>query len=226
MKYSFNQDKTGVVFANAKDLNASYKDLCAVCDAIRYRTVGSAMDVLNEVSKGEMAIRFRRHNRYMGGRHELAGGTGRFPKKCASIVRKVLVNAYANAKNKGYEPEMMHVIHASANQTLIAPRAPPRGVRRSVSSGGYGYTTMRKSNLEFSQVEIGISSKYKDRMGKNSVRLIDMFAAKSRRAEEKNVSKPKAKTERKQAVVKKAEVKTEAKSGAVKTEAAKVAVKS
>lgn len=216
MAYSFNLERSDVVFASMKDINASYKDLCAVCDAIRYRTVGSAMSVLDEVSKGKMAIRYTRHNRYMGSRHELAGGTGRFPKKCAAIVRKVLVNASANAKNKGYEPDMMHVIHASANQTLIAPRAPSKGVRRSVSSGGYGYTTMRRSNLEFAGVEIGISSKYKDRLGENSVRLVEMFAAKSKRADEKSASKPKAKE---------AKAGKPQKQAAKKTEAAKVAVK-
>jgi hypothetical protein len=155
--------------------------------------------VLDEAQKGTMAIRYTRHNRYMGSRHELAGGTGRFPKKCAAIVRKVLVNACANAKNKGYSPDVMHVIHASANMTLIAPRPPSKGVRRSVSSGGYGYTTMRRSNIEFAKVEIGISSKYKDRLGKNAVRLVEMFAAKSKRADEKVMKKPKAKVAQAQA---------------------------
>ena len=214
MAYSYNLERGDVVFASMKDINASYKDLGAVCDAIRYRTVGSALDVLDAASKGEMAIRYTRHNRYMGSRHELAGGTGRFPKKCAAIVRKVLVNASANAKSKGYEPDMMHVIHASANKTLIAPRAPSKGVRRSVSSGGYGPTTMRRSNLEFAMVEIGISAKYKDRLGKNSIRLVEMFAAKSKRAGEKLAATPKAKPKQAQATVKKTEAavaKTEAK---------------
>ena len=185
MAYSFNMDRSDVVFASMKDINASFKDLCAVCDAIRYRRVDNAMGVLDDAAAGAMVIKYTRHNRYMGSRHEIGGQKGRFPMKCAAIVRKVLVNAYANAKNKGYDPDSMHVIHASANKTIIAPRAPPKGVRRSVSSGGYGYTTMRTSNLEFARVEIGISNKWEGKLGKNAERLVRFFSDKSGKADEK-----------------------------------------
>ena len=40
-----------------------------------------------------------------GIRHELGGKKGRWPKKCAGLVRKVLVNAVANARNMGEDPE-------------------------------------------------------------------------------------------------------------------------
>ena len=155
MKYSYNLESKEVVFAHAKDINASFKDLCAVCDSIRYRPVPSALGVLDGVIKEGRAIEFRRHNKYMGSRHELGGKKGRFPIKCSALVKKVLVNAYANAKNKGQDPEMMYVVHASANKTQEIPRRPPKGVR----AVGGSRPSIRTSNIEFAKIEIGIASK-------------------------------------------------------------------
>lgn len=157
MKYSFNIKKNDVIFAGAKDINASFKDLGAVCDAIRYRSVGQALSILDGVVDNGKAIEFRKHNKYMGSRHELGGKKGRFPKRCAAVVRKVLINASANARNRGYEPDSMFVVHAAANKTLIFARMPPKGVRVT-TTGGYGPVPYRRSNLELARVEIGLSS--------------------------------------------------------------------
>ncbi len=161
-KYSYNMDRKDIVFSVESGLNASFKDLCAVCDYIRYRNASAAIAMLEKVSKGDIPIEFKRHNKYMGSRHELGGKKGRYPKKCAKMVRKVLINACANAKNKGMDVDSMYVVHAAPNKTIIIPRTPPKGVR-AVRSGGYGYTTMRKSNIELAKIEIGIA--YKDASG-------------------------------------------------------------
>ena len=42
MNYSFNIKGDDFVFAQSYDINASYKDLGAVCDAIRYLRAESA----------------------------------------------------------------------------------------------------------------------------------------------------------------------------------------
>jgi hypothetical protein len=75
--------------------------------------------------------------------------------KSAGIVKKVLTNAMANARNKGFEPDVMFVIHAAANKTEIAQRAPSKGVL--YMGAGYGYATARRSNIEFAKVEIGLA---------------------------------------------------------------------
>lgn len=158
MKYSYNQNREGVVFAGVNDINASFKDLCNVCDAVRHKQVPDALNILEAASKGTMALEFRRHNKYMGSRHELGGKKGRWPKKCAALVRKVLVNASANAKNKGEDPDPMYVVHAAANKTTIIPRRPPKGIR-TVRTGGYGYSPTRRSDMELARIEIGIAYK-------------------------------------------------------------------
>jgi ribosomal protein uL22 len=156
IRYSYNKDRTGVIFAGVKDINASFKDLCNVCDSIRNTPVTTATALLEKVEAGDQAIIFRRHNRYMGDRHELGGKKGRWPKKCAGFVRKVLVNASANARNMGEDPEAMVVVHASANKTTTIPRRPPKGIRY-VRTGGYGYVPTRRSDMELAKIEIGLA---------------------------------------------------------------------
>ncbi len=155
MRYSFNRDKTDIIFAQAKDINASYKDLGVVCDAIRYKSVLKAISILDSVKEG-VPILYKKHNKYMGSRHELHGRKGRYPIKCAALIKKVLVNAQANARNKGFEPDSMFVVHAAANKTLIAPRRPSKGAL--FTTRAYGYAVARSSNLELAKIEIGISN--------------------------------------------------------------------
>ena len=173
MKYSYNNGGK-VILAGESGLNASFKDLCSVCDSIRHRRATDALSILEITSKGERPILYRRHNKYMGSRHELGGNKGRYPKKCAAIVRKVVVNAIANARNSGEDPDSMYVVHASANKTIIVPRSPPKGVRS--MSGGYGYGSARRSNIELAKVEIGLAYRGTKGLGKRTARVIEAIA--------------------------------------------------
>ncbi len=193
MKYSYNQNRTNVVFAHMKDVNASFKDLGAVCTAIRYRTVPNAMEILDDTIYRGRPILYRRHNAHMGSRTELGGRKGRYPKKCAQIIKKVLVNAAANATNKGFEPEAMFVVHAAANKTMIARRGPSKGAIF-VSGGTYGYMTSRRSDLEFAKVEIGISAMDDKVLGQAALSKMKMF----QKAAQKR-PKPKAEAPKKEA---------------------------
>lgn len=179
--------------ASAHDINASFKDLCAVCDAVRYKPVTSALKVLDSVIDNNAPIEYRRHNKYMGSRHELQGKKGRYPIKCAQIVKNVIVNASANARNKGEDPESMYVVHAAANKTFIARRGPSKGVR-AVAAGGYGYTSLRTSNLEYAKVEIGLADKDAKGLG---TRMKRALKAVSRR--EKVIKQPEKKQQPKAA---------------------------
>ncbi len=154
MEYSFNRDRDGIIFAHMKDINASFKDLCAVCDSIRYKPVPVALSILESEENGR-AVLYRRHNAHMGSRHDLGGKKGRYPIKCAGIVRKALLNAMANSRNKGFEPDVMFVVHAAANKTNIMRMGPPKG--KLFIGGSYGYATSRHTDLEFAKLELGIA---------------------------------------------------------------------
>jgi ribosomal protein uL22 len=201
MNYSYNKDREGVVFAGVKDINASFKDLCAVCDSIRGTPVPAATMLLEKVERGKLPILYKRHNRYMGDRHELGGKKGRWPKKCAAFVRKVLVNAAANARNTGEDPDSMFVVHAAANKTQIIPRRPPKGIRY-VRTGGYGYVPTRRSDMELARIEIGIAyPKGQKRPEKKAVQPKPKQEAKPQpQQEKKSAAQPRATEMPKQAI--------------------------
>ncbi|MGC8649146.1 MAG: 50S ribosomal protein L22, partial [Candidatus Micrarchaeia archaeon] len=154
IKYSFNQKSKDIAFASLKDINANFKDLIAVCDSIRYKSLPLALESLDYVINDKKPILYRKYNKYMGARHELNGRKGRTPIKCAKIVRKVLINAMANADNKGMDVDSLYVVHASANKGVIARRYPPKGA---LFAGGEN-PRVRHSDLEFAKVEIGLST--------------------------------------------------------------------
>ncbi len=189
MKYSFNAKGTRLSLAMAKDLNASYKDLGAVCDSIRYKPVESALTFLEGVSSGKEPVLFRRHNKGMGSRHELGGKKGRYPKKCAAMVRKVLLNAVAGARGKGYDESSLFVVHASANKTQILRRNPSRGML--YHSDSYGYATLRHSDVELAKVEIGVAEPQDVSMGPRAAQTMK----RERRAFEARVAKEGHKTQ-------------------------------
>lgn len=154
MAYSFNRDRKGIVFASTSNINASFKDLAIVCNAIRYKNAEDAGALLEEILNQKRPVFYSKYNKYMGSRHELGGQKGRYPKKCAAIVKKVLTNAMANAEGKGESPQDMYVVHASANKTIILPRMAPKGELRLGHSMGRGSTRM--TNLEFARVELAL----------------------------------------------------------------------
>ncbi len=179
--YSFNQDRKDIVFASLRDVNASYKDLKAVCDAIRYKSTDDAMQILDSVIKLEKPVRFRHNNKYMGSRHELGGNKGRWPRKCAMIVKKLLNNALASAKSKGVDAFDMYVVHSSANKMLVVSRTPSKGTI-AFGLGRYGPGSTRFSDLEFAKIELGITSDYN--------RLSKTIRQKVGKAEKKQRKKP------------------------------------
>jgi ribosomal protein L22 len=197
LRYSFNAERKDVILVGEKDINASRKDLCAVVDAIRYKSVKTAMDTLDDVITGGMPIYFRTNNKGMGSRHELGGRKGRYPKKCAAIVKKVLTKAVSTAKNRGISEDTLFVVHAAANKTMIINRSPSKGVS-SFGRGMYGYGSPRRSNIEFAKVEIGVSANA-DMLSKNASQKVE----RERRALLQAAAKEKAKLQAKQAVKKK-----------------------
>ena len=124
--YSLNFDKDGSAFARLEGVNASFKDLSAVCGNIRRKETDWVIEFLEKASKGEIPVRYRKHNKKLGHRRELGGKKGRYPKKAAKIILKVLKSAIANGLQKGLG-ETYRVFHASATKKQIYPRMAPKG---------------------------------------------------------------------------------------------------
>jgi ribosomal protein uL22 len=124
------KDESKVAKARVEDVDASFKDLIAVCDNIRLRRTDIAVDMLEKASKGLIPLRYWKHNTHMGHRHELMGQKGRYPKKAAGIVLKALKSVIANARIKGLGEDRLIVIHAAANKQNIYRRLQPKGLRK------------------------------------------------------------------------------------------------
>ncbi len=162
-----------MVLGQKTNINASYKDLSAVCAAIRYKPYEQALYVLESITEGN-PIEYKRHNKGMGSRPELGGKKGRTPAKCAKEVRQVLINAGSNAASKGLDKTSLFVVHACANKMFTASRRPSKGRQYGSPYGRYGFNTMAHSDLEFSKVEIGVSqSPEKLKLGKRTHEIIN-----------------------------------------------------
>ncbi|MFP3278697.1 MAG: 50S ribosomal protein L22 [Candidatus Micrarchaeota archaeon] len=199
MRYSFNiKNAENIVLAQRYDIDASYKDLAAVCDAIRYMNAGAALDKLDRLIAMEMPIEYKRHNKHMGARHELGGRKGAYPIRAAKEVRLALINAIANANNKGLSGEDLYIVHATANKTRILRRYPSRGTL-AWGRGMYGRASIMHSDLEYAKVEIGLASKDEAWLTKSMKYFIkkkeleDMLSKKEREKNKKEKSESKEK---------------------------------
>ncbi len=127
-QYGFNKKSQYSEKQTAKaqqyNIDASYKDLCAVCDNIRDMPAQEGVDYLNAVLEG-FPVQYRRWNRHLGHRKELNGRKGRYPVKAAKFVLGVLNNAIANATGKGLDN--LVIIHSAANKQTVYPRLQSKG---------------------------------------------------------------------------------------------------
>ncbi len=166
MEYSFNLKRDNFVFAQKYEINASFKDMGAVCDAVRYLKAHDALEVIDRMMNMQRPILFRRHNKGMGSRSELGGKKGAYPIKAGKNVRVVIINAIANANSRGLDGDDMYIIHACANKTHIESRQPSKG-SLAWGRGMYGRSAMMHSDLEYAKVEIALGTGDEEELTKN-----------------------------------------------------------
>lgn len=127
-KYGFKgYESPELAKAQQYNIDASYKDLCAVCSNIHGMDAMIATTYLEKAARQEIPVEYRRWAKHLGHRRELGGRRGRYPQKAARYVLQVLKNAIANANAKGLIAPA--VIHASANKQMVYPRMQPKGRR-------------------------------------------------------------------------------------------------
>lgn len=177
--YSFNIGGD-FVKAQKSGVNASYKQLSIVCNAIRYTRVSKAIDTIDKVIAMQMPILFSKYNKHMGARHELHGRRGAYPIKAAKEIKVVLQNAVANAEGKGIgSAEEMFIVHASANKTQTISRQPSKG-SISWGRGMYGRSAMMHSNIELAKIEIILGTGEEKELSKNMKYFIKKKDVKAR----------------------------------------------
>jgi large subunit ribosomal protein L22 len=120
-------DPEKTVKASGRELRVSHKHAREVCRTIKGMMLTQAKDFLKDVMEKKKAVPFRRYNKKAGHRRGLEkASAGRYPIKAADRILKVLINAEANAENKGLDTDKLRIIHAAAYPGMKIKRFTPR----------------------------------------------------------------------------------------------------
>jgi len=124
------RDEPGVTVARARgiELPISPKKTYEVLNAIRGLPVDRARSILEGVLALERPIPFRRYNQETA--HKKATGPGRYPKKVAKNVLKLLESAEENAEYEGLDTDRLFVRVASSARGRIRKASMPRAQGR------------------------------------------------------------------------------------------------
>ena len=125
------QTRSGETVARARaiELPVSPKKTYEVMNAIRGLSVERARALLEDVVAERRAIPFRRYNQETA--HHTGTGPGRFPKKIARQVLKLLANAEANAEYEGMDTDNLVIAVAACARGRILKTHMPRAHGRS-----------------------------------------------------------------------------------------------
>jgi len=124
------RDEPGVTVARARgiELPISPKKTYEVLNAIRGLPVDRARSILEGVLALERPIPFRRYNQETA--HKKATGPGRYPKKVAKNVLRLLESAEENAEYEGLDTDRLFVRVASSARGRIRKASMPRAQGR------------------------------------------------------------------------------------------------
>ncbi len=156
LKYSIEVDEKKEAKSQAHDLDASWKDFTNICRAIKNKSVEESRKILDGAISMKMPIRYVMHNTGLGHRSQLGGKKGRFPKKEAKIMLKLLGNAVSNANQKGLDEKKLFVKFAAANKQNTMKR-----YRKFWATGatlGYGKQAVW-ANYETCKVELVLAQR-------------------------------------------------------------------
>ncbi len=164
-EYAIDFDPAKSARAQAFDIDASYKDMTQVCQAIEGKSVKSAIEMLDKAISMERPIAYRQHAKGIGHKKTLGGKKGRYPKKECKLISALIQNAVASALAKGLEDKDLVLLHCQAYKQNTFPR-----YRREFASShtlGYGkqavfasYTTAR--------MELAVGTKDAKRVAKKT----------------------------------------------------------
>jgi len=183
-KYGFQGNEESTARAQLYNIDASWKELTAVCSGIRGMDSEIATIFLEKVKKMEIPVRFAKHSKRMGHRRELGGAKGRYPQKAARFVLQVLKNAVANASSKGILNPV--VIHASATYQSKYPRIQSKGRR---SRGDYETSRVEIVVGEMAKLQEEKSKEEKEKITKKMIEKVVKNESKITKTEEKKSEK-------------------------------------
>ena len=120
-------EEANIARVHAKNLSISTKHAIEISNFIRGKTLKFSKDKLQSVINGTFAIPFRRFNRDMGHKPNIAAG--RYPQKAAKAILELLASLESNALNKGLNVEQLYIKQIIPNKAS-RPWHPSRLLRR------------------------------------------------------------------------------------------------
>ena len=140
-KYSIqglDPDRTAI--ASGRDLRVSHKAAREICHYVRGMKLEKAKDVLQEVVELKRPVPYLRHKKKVAHRKGVEGfDAGRYPKKAAEAILKVLDQVEANAEFKGLYSDRLKIIHIASHKGRVIRNYIPRAFGR--SSPYFNYLT-------------------------------------------------------------------------------------
>jgi len=126
LKYAYvPQNQAKIAKACGKDIDVSFKKAVVVCDKLRGMDLDDAMALLEAVAALEQPIPFTKYNK--GTSHKPGLGVGKYPRKAAEAILRILKNAQTNAEYKGLDTEKLQLINIQANKGPSRRRRKPKG---------------------------------------------------------------------------------------------------
>ena len=125
--------ESGVSVARARGVEVpiSPKKSYEILNAIRGLPVDRATTILEEAIALRHAIPFRRYNQETA--HHVGTGPGRYAKKVAANVLKILENARENAEYEGMDADRLYVKVAASSRGRIRKASMPRAHGRATA---------------------------------------------------------------------------------------------
>ncbi len=140
-KYSIqglDPDRTAI--ASGRDLRVSHKAAREICHYVKGMRLEKAKDVLQEVVALKRPVPYRRHKKKVAHRKGVEGfDAGRYPKKAATAILKILDQVEANAEFKGLYSDRLKIIHIASHKGRVIRNYIPRAFGR--SSPYFNYLT-------------------------------------------------------------------------------------
>jgi len=140
-KYSIqglDPDRTAI--ASGRDLRVSHKAAREICHYVKGMRLEKAKDVLQEVVALKRPVPYRRHKKKVAHRKGVEGfDAGRYPKKAAAAILKILDQVEANAEFKGLYSDRLKIIHIASHKGRVIRNYIPRAFGR--SSPYFNYLT-------------------------------------------------------------------------------------
>ncbi len=117
MGYTMETDPETTSKAYGRDMHISPKKSVELCNMLRGKNVGAALNMLDEVIEKKRAVPYKRHKK-SASHHKGAGPSG-YPVKAAKKIKYLIEEAQSNAEDKGLDADEMHILSLCAHQGQV-----------------------------------------------------------------------------------------------------------